>query len=293
MNQNTTQEQLVILTKENMINCMPGEQMREVNTDKVEELKQSILEVGLLNPILIRAGENSFQVIAGAHRWAAMCNIWTSTQAEISCPAKIIVVADEDVLELQIRENLERNDLTASEKVKYAEILKQRYNIRKGNSVNATGTMDKIADEVKIPKRTLQRMSYVTKNGEPFLVALMDSKKLTPNECENIIKDAKKNKISQQDAYNEVLRIQKEANDAANAANAAKKGGASVDGEGNDLPEFLQGGQAPTKQEIAKLKREFKKTLGVLEGDIQNLQDCGVDVDYINKALTAVLNKVK
>ena len=281
MKQDTTKEQLVIITKEQQIFCVPGDKMREIDVDTVEELKNSILEVGMLNPITIRTvNDNCFQVVCGAHRWAAMCAILNSTDASISCPAKMIECEDQNVLELQIRENLQRKDLTPSERVTLGDKLKELYNIRIGPAIKGQEpkkTAAELAADLGVPLRTYQRMQYVVKHGEPWLVQAMDNKEINPGDAEKIIKSAKATGVTQKEYHD----LANEANDEANAST----GNEVVD---ESLPDFLQPVDAKAQN---KAKREFKKSLSLLQGDLLNLYDLKIEGEFYVKMIQNLLKE--
>lgn len=280
MNLVTAKEDLVVLDKSMRMSHVEGPRMREINDEKVEEIKNSILEVGVINPITIIAGENSFTVVAGSHRWEAICRIWDSSDNDVNMPAKVIAIDPANVLEYQIRENLERNDLTASEKVEFAEKLKEQYDIRHGGGPGKK-TMKEIAAEMGIPLRTLQRMNYVKKNGDEFLVKAMDDKELTPGECENIIKAAKDNGTTQIVQYTKVID---------------DKSGEETE----EIPDFLQPQKTPEQiaaeeeKETAKAKRAWNANVKLLKGDVLNMLEYGHDGNKcLVKPLESLIRYIK
>ena len=81
------------------------------NEDALTDLTNSIKQHGLVQPITIRkVGYNEYQIISGERRWRA------SKHAGLTAiPAYIRVVDDEQVLELALIENIQREDLDAME----------------------------------------------------------------------------------------------------------------------------------------------------------------------------------
>jgi ParB family chromosome partitioning protein len=91
----------------------PGEeQPRDVfDTDKIEELSQSIRIHGVLQPIVVyRDRENRYRIIAGERRWRAAR---IAGLAEI--PALVRTVDRDRLLELSLIENIQREDLNPIE----------------------------------------------------------------------------------------------------------------------------------------------------------------------------------
>lgn len=78
--------------------------------DKLEELAQSIREVGVMQPIVVRRVGPSYQIVAGERRWRA------AQRAGLTrIPAVIKEVPDDKVLELALIENIQREELTPIE----------------------------------------------------------------------------------------------------------------------------------------------------------------------------------
>ena len=78
----------------------------------VAELADSIRQKGLVQPIIARPDPNGgYEIVAGERRWRA------SQRAGLhSVPVIVRELADQDVLELAIIENVQRADLNAIEK---------------------------------------------------------------------------------------------------------------------------------------------------------------------------------
>jgi len=77
----------------------------------LESLKASILEHGVLQPIVVRRKDDRFQIIAGERRFRAA---QAAGLAEV--PVVIREATDDDMLELALVENLQREDLDPIEK---------------------------------------------------------------------------------------------------------------------------------------------------------------------------------
>jgi ParB family chromosome partitioning protein len=79
--------------------------------EKMEALKNSIKQKGVLQPLLVRKlGEESYEIIAGERRWRA------AQEAGLSIiPVIEITCNDEEALEIGLIENLQRDDLNPME----------------------------------------------------------------------------------------------------------------------------------------------------------------------------------
>jgi len=89
----------------------PYQPRQDIETEDVEHLKASILEHGVLQPIVVRKHGPRYQVIAGERRFRA-CR--QAGLAEV--PVVVRDVPDDQMLELALVENLQREDLDPIEK---------------------------------------------------------------------------------------------------------------------------------------------------------------------------------
>lgn len=79
--------------------------------DALHELASSIREIGIIQPITLRqVSENRFQIIAGERRWRASQMAGLKT-----IPAYIRTISDENVMEMALVENIQREDLNPIE----------------------------------------------------------------------------------------------------------------------------------------------------------------------------------
>lgn len=89
----------------------PDQPRREFDQIALEELANSIKELGIVQPITLRQmDDNKFQIIAGERRWRA-----SQLAGLTAIPAYIRTIKDENVMELALVENIQREDLNAIE----------------------------------------------------------------------------------------------------------------------------------------------------------------------------------
>lgn len=93
------------------IEANPNQPRREFDAEALEELASSIREIGIIQPITLRQQEGGkYQIIAGERRWRA------SQMAGLTAiPAYIRTIRDENVMEMALVENIQREDLNAIE----------------------------------------------------------------------------------------------------------------------------------------------------------------------------------
>ena len=104
------------------ISVNPNQPRREFDPVALQELANSIAEIGIIQPITLRQlNEDSYQIIAGERRYRA------SIQAGLtSVPAYIRTADDENVMEMALIENIQREDLNSLEiALAYQHLLEQ------------------------------------------------------------------------------------------------------------------------------------------------------------------------
>ena len=97
----------------------PEQPRKLFENDSLEELKQSILQHGVLQPICVRPAGSEYQIVAGERRWRA------SRLAGLeSIPAIVHAdLGDHETMELALVENLQREDLDPLEKAQAFQFL--------------------------------------------------------------------------------------------------------------------------------------------------------------------------
>ncbi len=89
----------------------PDQPRREFDETAMQELAASIQNMGIIAPITLRqVAPDRYQIIAGERRWRASSRAGLKT-----IPAYIRTVEDENVMELALVENIQREDLNAIE----------------------------------------------------------------------------------------------------------------------------------------------------------------------------------
>ena len=103
--------------------------------EKIQELASSIKEQGVIQPVLVRMVDTDrYELIAGERRFRAVKSLGL---AEI--PAIVRRVADADVLEMSIIENIQREELNALEEAKAYRRLAQEFGHTQDHIANRVG----------------------------------------------------------------------------------------------------------------------------------------------------------
>ena len=105
-----------------LIHPNPDQPRREFDDDSLQELAGSIRQVGIITPITLRdMGDGTYVIIAGERRWRASQKVGLQR-----IPAYIRPVDDENMMEMALIENIQRQDLTALEiSLAYQHLIEQ------------------------------------------------------------------------------------------------------------------------------------------------------------------------
>lgn len=104
---------------------MPGamQPRKTFDPEKLEALAASIVQKGILQPILVRPHDNdTYEIIAGERRWRAAQLAGLTT-----VPVNIVDYDDREALEIGLIENLQRDDLNAVEEAESLQRLIKDY----------------------------------------------------------------------------------------------------------------------------------------------------------------------
>ena len=104
------------------IRANPNQPRALFTEESIEELADSIKQRGVLQPILLRAAGDGFEIIAGERRWRA------AQRARLhSIPAIVREFDDSETAEVALIENIQREDLNAIEEAEGYRQLIQRH----------------------------------------------------------------------------------------------------------------------------------------------------------------------
>ena len=93
------------------IEANPNQPRREFDEEALQELAHSIRQIGIIQPITLRqTDDNRFQIIAGERRWRA-----SQLAGLKAIPAYIRTIDDENVMEMALVGNIQREDLNSIE----------------------------------------------------------------------------------------------------------------------------------------------------------------------------------
>ncbi|WP_300409186.1 ParB/RepB/Spo0J family partition protein [Lagierella sp.] len=121
---------------------------KEFDEDGLNELKESIEEFGIIQPIIVRPVGSEYEIVAGERRYRA------SLLAKLeTVPVRIIEASDKEIMEISIIENIQREDLNPYEEATAYEELMRSYNYTQKELAERIGkSRSYIANTVRLLK---------------------------------------------------------------------------------------------------------------------------------------------
>ena len=140
------------------ISVNPNQPRREFDAAALRELADSISEIGIIQPITLRKiNEDSYQIIAGERRYRASIQAGKKT-----IPAYIRTADDENVMEMALIENIQREDLNSLEIALAYQHLLEQYEL----------TQEKLSERVGKKRTTIANYLRLLKLPAQIQVAL-------------------------------------------------------------------------------------------------------------------------
>src|SRR5690554_3040219 len=139
----------------------PYQPRKNFHADAIDELKQSIIEYGIIQPLVVRKSIKGYEIVAGERRYRA------AKEAElITVPAIVKELSDHKMMEIALLENLQREDLTAIEEANaYANLMNELGITQEELSKKLGKSRSHIANMVRLLSLPEQIIAYIN-NGE-------------------------------------------------------------------------------------------------------------------------------
>jgi ParB family chromosome partitioning protein len=136
-------------------------QPRTVFRDEhLDELVSSIKEHGIIQPLIVRKRGEHFEIIAGERRWRA-----AQKAGLLEVPVIAREASDQDVLELALIENLQREDLNPIEEARAFARLAREFNLRQEDIAQKVGkSRASIANSMRLLDLHEQVQSWLTQD---------------------------------------------------------------------------------------------------------------------------------
>jgi len=116
------------------ISPTPLQPRTEFRGEKLRELVDSIREHGIIQPLIVRQRADKYELIAGERRWRAAKEVGL-----LDAPVIIRTASDQEVLELALIENLQREDLNPIEEALAFSRLAKEFGLRQEDIAQKVG----------------------------------------------------------------------------------------------------------------------------------------------------------
>jgi ParB family chromosome partitioning protein len=207
VNEENGSKEYVLELDINKIKPNTDQPRKHFDREKLDELAASIREHGIIQPLVLRKKNNHYLIVAGERRWRASKQLGLAT-----VPAIIKDLPEEEVMEIALIENIQRENLNAIEEAHGYQTLMDTFKLTQGevgiklgkSRVAVTNTLrllnlpEEIQDAIisgalssghgrailglKKPKQQLEMLSVIL------------TKNLTVRETEEFVKNFKVNK---------------------------------------------------------------------------------------------------
>ena len=143
-----------------LIHPNPNQPRHEFDAEALKELADSIKEIGIIQPITLRKlDDGTYEIIAGERRWRA-----SQMAGLTSVPAYIRTADDENVMEMALIENIQRQDLNAVEIALAYQHLLEQYDL----------TQDRLSERVGKKRATVTNYLRLLKLPATIQMALQN-----------------------------------------------------------------------------------------------------------------------
>ena len=142
------------------ITANPNQPRKEFDPTSLQELADSIAEIGIVQPITLRQMSNdTYQLIAGERRWRA-----SKLAGLRTIPAYIRTADDENVMEMALIENIQREDLNSVEIALAYQHLIEQYDL----------TQERLSERVGKNRSTITNYLRLLRLPAPIQMALQN-----------------------------------------------------------------------------------------------------------------------
>ena len=142
------------------ITVNPNQPRREFDETALQELADSIAEIGIIQPITLRKlSDDEYQIIAGERRYRASQKAGLKT-----IPAYIRTADDENMMEMALIENIQREDLNAVEIALAYQHLLDQYEL----------TQERLSERIGKNRTTIANYLRLLKLPAPIQMALQN-----------------------------------------------------------------------------------------------------------------------
>ncbi|WP_220752234.1 ParB/RepB/Spo0J family partition protein [Apilactobacillus xinyiensis] len=190
---NADEEEQVVDLSLSKLRANPFQPRNEFDTDALNDLAESIKKSGVFQPIIVRVDKthtNAYQILAGERRFRA-----SKLAGKDSIPAIIRTISDEQMMEIAILENLQREDLSSMEEAEAYASLMDNLHLTQAQVAQRLGkSRPYIANYLRLLKlpyevQELLKANKLSMGQARTLLAIKDKNKLVKLALETVAKD--------------------------------------------------------------------------------------------------------
>jgi len=201
---NVSRETLINI---NLIEPNKSQPRKNFDEDSLQELAESIKQFGVIQPLILQKRDNYYEIIAGERRWRA-----SRIAGLKEVPAIIKEYTDQEIVEIALIENIQREDLNPIEEAMAYQRLIQEFHLKQDEIADrvskSRSTITNAMRLLKLDKRVQQMLidDMISSGHARALLAIEDSEKqydaackifdekLSVRDTEKLVKDVLKEK---------------------------------------------------------------------------------------------------
>jgi len=143
-----------------LVEPSPYQPRREIASEQLAELAESIRSEGLLQPIVVRRHGDKFQLIAGERRWRAFQILKIG-----SIPARVVEASDASAASIGLIENLQREGLNPIEEALGFASLLRDFDLTQETAAERVGkSRAAVANSLRLLSLDAEIQGYIAKN---------------------------------------------------------------------------------------------------------------------------------
>lgn len=135
----------------------PYQPRKHFDEEKLNELAQSIKEHGIFQPIILKEAIQGYEIVAGERRYRA-----ASIVGLTEVPAIIVEFTDQQMMEIALLENIQREDLNAIEEAQAYQNMMKKLKLTQEELAKRIGkSRAHVANTVRLLKMSQKLQDYV------------------------------------------------------------------------------------------------------------------------------------
>ncbi|MGB4503747.1 MAG: ParB/RepB/Spo0J family partition protein [Syntrophaceticus sp.] len=242
------------------IKCGKFQPRFDIENQEIDELVESIKEVGVLQPVVVRPSENCYELIAGERRVRASVKAGLK---EIN--AVICALSDREAAEVALVENIQRRNLHFLEEAEGFQNLIEHFHLTQSEVAQKMGlSQSTIANKIRLLKldQKVREKIYQLKLSERHARALLELDDI--NSQMEALEYAEKNEIKVRD-WETIIKAEK-----------TKKSDKIISRE-------IKKRKKQNKQNIKPIVNDLRLFINSLEQGVRVLQEAGLEVQLLHQ----------